>query len=249
VVLSLLVLEDLVMALYLPVPTAVLAGLGIARGAISVTVALTTVAVVLFVALRFGDRISRVMFDESDEVLLLRVLGLALLVAGIAAQLQVSAAVGAFLVGIALSGEVAESARALLTPLRDLFAAVFFVFFGLHTDPAAIPPVALAAIALGVVSILTKIATGWWAARRAGVQTVGRFRAGGALVPRGEFNIVIAGLAVTAGVEPDIGPLAAAYVTFLVVVGPFIARYVEPAARTYVRRRSRRADAVAPTPS
>ena len=169
VVLSLLVLEDLVMALYLPVLTAVLAGLGVARGAISVTVALTTVAVVLFVALRFGDRISRIMFDESDEVLLLRVLGLALLVAGIAAQLQVSAAVGAFLVGIALSGEVAESARALLTPLRDLFAAVFFVFFGLHTDPSAIPPVALTAVALGVVSILTKIATGWWAAKRAGV--------------------------------------------------------------------------------
>src|SRR6195952_3629211 len=201
VVLSLLVLEDLVMALYLPVLTAVLAGLGVARGAISVTVALTTVAVVLFAALRFGDRISRIMFDESDEVLLLRVLGLALLVAGIAAQLQVSAAVGAFLVGIALSGEVAESARALLTPLRDLFAAVFFVFFGLHPAPAATPPVALVAVALGLVSILTKTGTGWWAARRAGIQTVGRFRAGGALVPRGEFNIVVAGLAVTAGVE------------------------------------------------
>src|SRR3954454_17062848 len=129
VVLSLLVLEDLVMALYLPVLTAVLAGIGFARGSISVSVALLTVAVVLGLALRFGDRISAIMFDESDEVLLLRVLGLALLVAGIAAQLQVSAAVGAFLVGIALSGEVAESARLLLTPLRDLFAAVFFVFF------------------------------------------------------------------------------------------------------------------------
>jgi CPA2 family monovalent cation:H+ antiporter-2 len=91
-----------------------------------------------------------------------------------------------------------------------------------------------------VVSILTKIGTGWWAAKRAGVQTVGRFRAGGALIPRGEFNIVIAGLAVTAGVEPDIGPLAAAYVTFLVITGPLLARYVEPAARNYVRRRNER---------
>jgi CPA2 family monovalent cation:H+ antiporter-2 len=241
IVLSILVIEDLVMALYLPVLTAVLAGLGVARGAISVTVALGTVAVVLVLALRFGDKISAIMFDENDEVLLLRVLGLALLVAGIAAQLQVSAAVGAFLVGIALSGEVAESARLLLTPLRDLFAAVFFVFFGLHTDPTAIPPVALAAVALGVVSILTKIATGWWAARRVGVQTIGRFRAGGALIPHGEFNIVIAGLAVTAKVEPDIGPLAAAYVTFLVITGPLLARYLEPAARGYVRRRNERA--------
>jgi CPA2 family monovalent cation:H+ antiporter-2 len=241
VVLSLLVLEDLVMALYLPILTAVLAGLGVARGLLSVSVALATVGIVLVVALRFGDRISHIMFDENDEVLLLRVLGLALLVAGIAAELQVSAAVGAFLVGIALSGEVAESARALLTPLRDLFAAVFFVFFGLHTDPAAIPSVALIAVALGLVSIATKIATGWWAARRAGIRTVGRFRAGGALVPRGEFNIVIAGLAVTAGVEPDIGPLSAAYVMFLVITGPFLARYVEPAARASVRRRDTKA--------
>jgi CPA2 family monovalent cation:H+ antiporter-2 len=240
VVLSLLVLEDLVMALYLPILTATLAGLGVARGVVSVSVALVTVVIVLVIALTFGDRISHIMFDENDEVLLLRVLGLALLVAGIAAELQVSAAVGAFLVGIALSGEVAESARAILTPLRDLFAAVFFVFFGLHTDPTAIPDVALIAVALGIVSIATKIATGWWAAKRAGVQTIGRFRAGGALIPRGEFNIVIAGLAVSAGVEPDIGPLAAAYVMFLVVTGPILARYIEPAARAYVRRRNAR---------
>jgi CPA2 family monovalent cation:H+ antiporter-2 len=245
VVLSLLVLEDLVMALYLPILTAFLAGVSVARGLISVSVALGTVGVVLVLALRFGDRISQVMFDENDEVLLLRVLGLALLVAGIAAQLQVSAAVGAFLVGIALSGEVAENARAVLTPLRDLFAAVFFVFFGLHTDPSAIPPVALIAVVLGVVSILTKLATGWWAARRAGIRTIGRFRAGGALVPRGEFNIVIAGLAVAAGAETDIGPLAAAYVMFLAITGPVLARYVEPLARSYVRRRSARERAAA----
>src|SRR3954452_2679 len=64
VVLSLLVLEDLVMALYLPILTALLAGLGVARGSISVTVALLTVGVVLVMALRFGDRISAIMFDE-----------------------------------------------------------------------------------------------------------------------------------------------------------------------------------------
>lgn len=83
-----------------------------------------------------------------------------------AQQLQVSAAVGAFLVGIALSGEVAEGAHTLLSPLRDLFAAVFFVFFGLHTDPASIPPVLLPALALALITAATKIATGYWAARR-----------------------------------------------------------------------------------
>ena len=62
-------------------------------------------------------------------------LGTALLVAGIASALQVSAAVGAFLLGIAISGSTAENATRLLEPLRDLFAAVFFVVFGLNTDP------------------------------------------------------------------------------------------------------------------
>src|SRR4029434_5337305 len=104
----------------------------------------------------------------SDEVLLLVILGLTLVVAGVAQQLQVSAAVGAFLGGIALSGQAAEAAHDLLTPLRDLFAAVFFVFFGLQTDPRSIPPVAVAAVALALVTAATKVATRWWGARRSG---------------------------------------------------------------------------------
>jgi CPA2 family monovalent cation:H+ antiporter-2 len=178
VVLSLLVLEDLSMAVYLPILTALLAGVGLLGGSLALVVALGALGVALVVALRFGGAINRLVFSPDDEVLLLRVFGLALLVAGIAEQLQVSAAVGAFLIGIALSGRVAEGARELLSPLRDLFAAVFFVFFGLRTDPSAIPPVLLIAALLALVTALTKGATGWWAARRAGVGRLGRVRAG-----------------------------------------------------------------------
>jgi monovalent cation:H+ antiporter-2, CPA2 family len=190
---------------------------------------------VLFVALRYGRVISRAVSSDNPEMLLLVVLGLTLLVAGIAQQLQVSAAVGAFLVGIALSGEVAHGARNLLSPLRDLFAAVFFVFFGLSTDPRKIPPVLAIAFGLAVVTTLTKVATGWFAARRAGISTAGRWRAGGTLVARGEFSIVIAGLAV--GTEPRIGPLATAYVLILVVLGPLTARWTEPLAGRLTRRK------------
>nr|BFE79810.1 hypothetical protein GCM10020093_024110 [Planobispora longispora] len=104
VVLSLLVFEDLTMAVYLPVLTAMLAGLSFAGGAVTVGIALATVSVVLLVALRFGRFIEAFVSSPNSEVLLLKVVGLALLVAGAAQQLQVSAAVGAFLVGIALSG-------------------------------------------------------------------------------------------------------------------------------------------------
>ncbi|MGW5056147.1 cation:proton antiporter [Streptomyces sp. NPDC004096] len=234
VIVGILVLEDLSMAVYLPILTALLAGVSLAGGAVTVLIALGTVGAVLYVALRHGRLISRAVSSDNAEMLLLVVLGLTLLVAGIAQDLQVSAAVGAFLVGIAVSGEVAEGVGNLLTPLRDLFAAVFFVFFGLSTDPADIPPVLLPALALAVLTTFTKIVTGYWAARRAGISAEGRWRAGGTLVARGEFSIVIAGLAV--GVEPRIGSLATAYVLILVVVGPLTARCTEPLARLLVTR-------------
>ncbi|MFD9939340.1 cation:proton antiporter [Nonomuraea sp. NPDC050547] len=236
VVLSLLVFEDLTMALYLPILTALLAGASLLSGAVTVAIALATVSVVLVFALRYGKLIERFVASPNSEVLLLKVVGLALLVAGIAQQLQVSAAVGAFLVGIALSGELAEGARALLEPLRDLFAAVFFVFFGLQTDPAAILPVAGLAAALALVSMVTKLLTGAYAARRAGIAKAGQARAGIALIPRGEFNIVIAGLAVAAGVHPDLGPLAAAYVLILAAFGPLAAKAVQPLITAIARR-------------
>ncbi|MBT2524248.1 cation:proton antiporter [Streptomyces sp. ISL-99] len=226
VVLGVLVMEDLSMAVYLPLLTALLAGVGLAGGSVALLIALGTVGLVLYVVLRHGRLISRAVSSDDPEMLLLVVLGLTVLVAGVAQQLQVSAAVGAFLVGIALSGEVAEGARRLLTPLRDLFAAVFFVFFGLSTDPADIPPVLLPALLLAVVTAFTKIATGWYAARRAGIGRRGRLRAGGALVARGEFSVVIAGL--TVATEPRIGPIAAAYVLILVLLGPLAARWTEP---------------------
>ncbi|MFD5782188.1 cation:proton antiporter [Streptomyces sp. NPDC126933] len=234
VILGVLVIEDLAMAVYLPLLTALLAGLSLAGGSLTLLISLGTVGAVLYLALRHGRLISRAVSSDNPEMLLLVVLGLTVLVAGVAQELQVSAAVGAFLVGIALSGEVAEGAHNLLAPLRDLFAAVFFVFFGLNTDPAAIPPVLIPALILALITTATKIGTGWYAAKRAGVRTAGRWRTGGTLVARGEFSIVIAGLAV--GVEPRIGPLATAYVLILVILGPLAARWTEPLARRVIGR-------------
>lgn len=247
-VLSLLVLEDLSMAVYLPVLTALVAGVGLLAGSIALLIGLAAIGAALLVALRFGHLINRLVFSTDDEVLLLGVFGLALLVAGIAQELETSEAVGAFLVGIALSGRVAEDARKVLAPLRDLFAAVFFVFFGLSTNPAAIPPVLDVAAGLAALTAVTKIATGWLAARRAGIRPLGRLRAGTVIVARGEFSIVIAGLA--AGAQAQLAPLAAAYVLLLAVGGPVIALLAEPVAARLLRHRSpgREREAAAPAP-
>ncbi|MEJ5867102.1 cation:proton antiporter [Pseudokineococcus sp. 5B2Z-1] len=237
VVLGVLVLEDLAMAVYLPLLTALLAASGAGPMLVSVAVAASVLVVVLVVARRHGHLLSRLLASDSSETLLLLVLGLALLVAGAAEGVHVSAAVGAFLLGIAISGEVATSARPLLEPLRDLFAAVFFVFFGLTTDPRVLPQ-ALAPVAVLVVAgVATKMATGWLAARRAGIGPGGRIRAGAALVPRGEFSIVIAGL-VGSAVDPLFAPTVAAYVLVMAVLGPLAPRVTDPLAhRAAVRAR------------
>lgn len=223
-ILSILVIEDLAMAVYLPLLVMLLAGTSWLTGGFSLLVALAVVAVVLLVAVRYGHIVSRIVASEDNEGLLLGVLGLTLVVAGAAASLQVSAAIGAFLVGIAISGPVVESVTSLLTPLRDLFAAVFFVFFGLATDPSAMPPVLIPALLLALVTITTKIITGYLSARRANIAQLGRWRTGLTLVPRGEFSIVIAGLAVTAGTASALAPLSTAYVLITVVLGPVLAR-------------------------
>jgi monovalent cation:H+ antiporter-2, CPA2 family len=221
-VLAVLVLEDLAMAVYLPLVGVILIGGGPAKIAVSVSIAVAVVLLVLFIALKYGQQLSRFLASESDEIILLTTFGTVLLVAGLAERFQVSAAIGAFLVGIALSGPIAEQSHRLLAPLRDLFAATFFFFFGLQIDPATLPAALPIALGLGVVTAGTKVTTGYWAAKRAGVDKPGSLRAGMALVARGEFSIVIAGLGV--GLEPSLGPLAAAYVLFLAILGPILAR-------------------------
>ena len=226
VILSILVIEDLAMAAYLPLAAVLLIGQSWATGLVSILVALLTVGVVLFAAIRYGGNISKLIAHESNEIILLTTFGMILLVAGVAQRLQVSAAIGAFLVGIALSGSIAERAHHLISPLRDLFAATFFFFFGLEIDPATLPPVLLLAVGLGVITALTKILTGRWAAKREGIDREGQLRAGSSLVARGEFSIVIAGLGVNAGLNPQLGSLATAYVLFLVILGPLLSRMV-----------------------
>lgn len=236
-ILSVLVLEDLAMAVYLPLVAVLLGGQGWGTGLVAIFVAVATVSVVLFGAVRYGRRLSHLAAHQSDEVILFTTLGVVLLIAGVAQRLQVSAAIGAFLVGIALSGPIVRQTRRLVSPLRDLFAAIFFLFFGLQIDPAGLPPVLALAVGLGIVTTVTKVLTGWWAARRAGVDAIGRLRGGAALVARGEFSIVIAGLGVSAGIEPQLGPLAAAYVLFMAVTGPILARTIEPLSARWIAPR------------
>ncbi|MDR3740024.1 MAG: cation:proton antiporter [Terracidiphilus sp.] len=224
IVLAILVIEDLVMAIYLPLVAVLIAGGGPQRIAISVAISVSAVIAALFVAVRFGRLFSGWLNSESDEVVLLSTFGTVLLVAGLAQKVQVSSAIGAFLVGIAFSGPMAEKSHRIVAPLRDLFAATFFFFFGLEVDPHTLPPVLAVAAALAVVTTLTKVATGMWSTRNGKLSRRARLRAGLTLVAHGEFSIVIAGLGVA--LEPRLGALSAAYVLLMAALGPIAARLV-----------------------
>jgi CPA2 family monovalent cation:H+ antiporter-2 len=227
-VLSLLVAEDLVMAALLPLLAVVLAG-SVGFGIVGqLGLALGATAVVLVAAIRFGEQISRWLHTEHTEAMLLGALGLGLLVAGAAEQVQVSAAVGAFLVGIAISGPAQELSRNLLRPLRDLFAALFFTFFSLTINPADIPPVLVPAVVLAAITAATKYWPVSMGLKRIGVGERGRRRGGLLMIPRGEFSIVVAELGVATGAHARLGPLAATYVLVLALVAPVALRLAAP---------------------
>jgi CPA2 family monovalent cation:H+ antiporter-2 len=222
-VLSVLVLEDFAMAAYLPVLTVLASGGTLIEAVVWTAVALGALGMAFLVSFRWGHHVGRVLGHPEDEQLLLRILGLTLIVAAVAEQLHASAAVGAFLVGLTLTGPVADRARSVLSPLRDLFAAVFFVAIGLTVDPAALLPMLPVAVALAAVTAVTKVITGAYAARREGAARPGQRRAGVALIARGEFSLVIIGLAGTS--ISALSAVATPYVFILAVVGPVLARF------------------------
>ncbi|MFV0494036.1 cation:proton antiporter [Mycobacterium sp.] len=224
-VLAVLVLEDFAMAPYLPLLTVLAAG-GTWVEAVGGMVAAVGALIAAFAAsYRWGHLLGRFVAHPDSDQLLLRVLGITLIVAALAETLRVSAAVGAFLVGLTLTGEAATRARRVLAPLRDLFSAIFFLAIGLSVDPKQLLPMLPVAVALAVATGATKLLTGIFAARRDGVGWRGQRRAGTALIARGEFSLIIIGL-VGASI-PGMSALAMSYVFMMAILGPVLSRYAD----------------------
>ncbi|WP_343710268.1 cation:proton antiporter [Mycobacterium sp.] len=222
-ILAVLVLEDFMMAAYLPL-FAVLATGGTVQLAVGgMAVAVLALWAAFAASYRWGHHVGRLVGHADSEQLLLRVLGITLIVAAFAEHVHASAAVGAFLVGLTLTGETADRARTVFGPLRDLFAAVFFLGIGVRVDPQHLLPMLPVAVALAAVTGATKVATGMFAARREGVARRGQFRAGTTLIARAEFSLIIIGL-VGASI-PGVAALATTYVFVVATVGPVLARF------------------------
>ena len=220
-----LVIEDLFLAPYLPVLSALLASLGVATGLISISIALIVTGIALLIGAR-GFHIPHAPLVMGDSAtLLLTVFGSALLASGIATYFGFSGAVAAFLVGLLLTGDVAIVARVRLAPLRDLFSAIFFLFFGLSVNPADIPSVLIPASVLALIGVFTKWVTAWWAVRDLQEDNA-IWRAAVLLIPRGEFSMVIAGLAATSLFAVELQALTLTYVILTTLFASIIMRTV-----------------------
>ena len=224
-VVAILVFEDLALAPYLPLLSSLVLGLSAAAGLVSVSVALIVTGLVLIISYRGNTKWSRILNPDVPSGLLLTVFGSALLAAGVADLAGFSGAVAAFLVGLLLTGEVANTVRGRLGSLRDLFAAIFFLFFGLSTkfaDLLEVLPVVALFVAVGVAG---KFAVGWWVAKDMG-DKLSWIRAGAFLTPRGEFSMVIAALAAPAVLSVNLQALTLSYVTLTAVVGSITLRFL-----------------------
>ncbi|MBB6647330.1 cation:proton antiporter [Halobellus ruber] len=238
-ILGTLVFEDLFIAVYLAVVTSLVVGGGdVAELGRSLAVAFAFLGALL-AAVQYGTGFFTRVLDVADtESFVLRTLGVVVPVAGVALTLGVSEAVAAFFIGMgfATSGHRDRIER-LLTPVRDVFAAVFFFWIGVGTDPRLVVGVVVPLAAAVLLTTPAKLLSGYLGGRVYDLSAHRSLRVGVGLVPRGEFSLVIAALAAsgsTVVMRETIPALAVGYVLVMSVLGTVLMQHsdaVEGAAR------------------
>ncbi|MFC9317805.1 cation:proton antiporter [Streptomyces nigra] len=247
-ILGVTVVEDLFLALYLAALQPVISGAeGVGETILQAAKAFGFL-LVLAIAARYGTRlIGRLIAVRDNELLVISFLGAAILVAGVSEVLGVVDAIGAFMVGLILAGTPSgPRIRRLVHPLRDAFAAIFFLAFGLAINPADLVSVAGPVAAAVALTIAMNVIAGLFAARlyRYGPGPTANIAT--TLLGRGEFALILAAMAATAGLDGRLAPFIASYVLVLAVLGPILAgrahllaRVLEAAGAGRPRRRGR----------
>ncbi len=166
----------------------------------------------------------------SEETLLIVALGLCLIMVVLATKVGFSPALGAFVMGSILAETTsAERIEHLVKPVKDLFAAVFFVSVGILIDPAAIVAHKWPVIILTLLTILGKFLTSSLGALLSGQPLKQSIQVGMSLAQIGEFSFIIATLGLTLKVTSDfMYPIAVAISAITTFTTPYLIRFSEP---------------------
>lgn len=197
-VFGILIVEDLMAVLLITVLTALASGTGLAAGQLAATVGrlaaflVGLIAVGMLVVPRAMRAIVRL---KRRETTLVASIGICFTTALLAQALGYSVALGAFIAG-SLIGEsgVEDQVKQVVEPVRDMFAAVFFVSVGMLIDPALIARHWQAVAVLTVALVLGKVLAVSVGAFLTGNGMRTSVQAGQSLAQIGEFSFVIAGL-------------------------------------------------------
>lgn len=224
-ILGIMVLEDVFIAIYLAIVSVVLGGKTDAWAIVLQLAISFTFLIVMFMIARWGGRVvSRLVQTKDDELFTILFFGLAVAFGGIGELLGVSNAIGAFLIGLVLGatrfrGRIEQFAL----PLRDVFGAFFFLNFGLALDVSTFGGVLIPVAVAVVVTLVINTLGGQLIAWQTKLTPAEGINASAMLQNRGEFALILATLAVGAGLDARLTPFAGLYVLCMAIVGPILA--------------------------
>ena len=166
----------------------------------------------------------------NDEILIILSLGLCLGMVLTAEEAGFSSALGAFVMGMVLA-ETLESHRIehLMAPLKNVFAAIFFVSVGMMINPTSLveywPSILIVAVVIIVGMIVFGTLGCWWG----GETMKDSMMTGFSFVQIGEFSFIIAALGSKLGVtDPAIYPIIVAASVLTTFLTPYIMKAAVP---------------------
>ena len=235
VVFAILIVED-VLAIGMIALLSGIAATGAVEGA-QVLRTLGTLTVFLVAALVLGILIVPRLLDfiakfQSNEMLLVAVLGLLFGFCLVVAHMNYSVALGAFVTGVVVAeAQCLPRIERLIAPLRDMFCAIFFVAIGLLLDPRVLRDYAAPIAAITLALLFGKVLARGFGAFAAGQDGRNSLRIGMSLAQIGEFSFIIAALGGTLRATSDfLYPIAVAVCAITTLLTPYMIRAADPLA-------------------
>lgn len=238
-ILGVTVVEDIFIAIYLAIVSVVLSGETDPLPVIGKLAIAFVFLIVMFTIARWGGKwVSRLMRTKDDELFTVLFFGLAVMFAGIGEILGVTDAIGAFLIGLVCGAtRFRNRIENFALPMRDVFAAFFFLNFGLSLNPGLFPQVVWPVLGAALMTIILNAGAGQFVAWLNKLGPQAGINAAAILHNRGEFALILATLSLGAGLDSRIQPFAGLYVLIMAVVGPLLAANSENIGGILLRRR------------